>query len=147
MILWFAIPVPMFELNASLIKKYKAVYRSAKSDRILQLIIGCKPKDPELGTTNYSDVGGAHKQVCKSKRDTNFFEQMLKFSPLFVEEDKYHQAADCVPIIFEESFIKGQQIDKETVKKGVDDRSHKRARSSSNDAVLSSDLYLFKGNL
>lgn len=107
MVLWFAIPVPMFELNASLIKKYKAVYRSAKSDRILQLIIGCKPKDPELGTTNYSDVGSAHKQVCKSKRDTNFFEQMLKFSPLFVEEDKYHQASDCVPIIFEESFIKG----------------------------------------
>lgn len=88
-------------------QKQKEIYKEGKKDRILQLIIGSTVKDIELGASNYSDVAELHKSITRDKRSSNYFLHTMQFSPTKVEDEKYFDVSESMPIIFEETFIRG----------------------------------------
>ena len=46
-----------------------------------QQIIGSKINDPELGSSNYKDIGAVHKDISKEKRKNNFFSNLYGIRP------------------------------------------------------------------
>ena len=106
MSIWFSLFTPLFALHQYLVPRYRKTYRTNKQERVLQQIIGSKEVDAELGAYNKEDVGTLHKNIARSKRNSGFFKQLLEFNSQKVEDEKYYEKADLVPIVFEETFIR-----------------------------------------
>jgi pimeloyl-ACP methyl ester carboxylesterase len=105
--LWFDVQPQLFHLRHKFqFKLLKERYRHAKRDRILQLIIGARIVDNDLIANNFEDVSTEHKKIADAKRESNYIKNMLQFSPNRVEDKKYLDRGNMIPIIFEETVIK-----------------------------------------
>lgn len=109
--IWYAQLSFSFPLNRLIVKKLKEKHYRMKRDMILQQIIGSKINDPELGSSNYKDIGVVHKEISKEKRKNNFLSNLLSFTDKHVEDDKFVSRSDDIPIIFEEVFMRGDSED------------------------------------
>lgn len=102
MTMWFDLGGPLYCLNTLIIKKYQQLHKAAKRDRIFQMILGSRLKDNQLGALTAEDTFTLHKDVSRQKRHGNYVQTMMSFTPKNVEEDKYYELGEAIPIIFEE---------------------------------------------
>ena len=102
--MWFDLATPLFSLKQLVMHKYQLQHQSAKRDRIFQMILGSRLKDNHLGATTKEDTFTMHKDVSRQKRHGNYVQTMMSFTPKNVEEDKYYELGEAIPIIFEELF-------------------------------------------
>jgi hypothetical protein len=110
--MWFDLATPLFCLSSVLIKKYEMMHQAAKRDRIFQMILGSRFRDDQLGATTKEDTFTIHKEVSRQKRHGNYIQTMMSFTPKNVEEDKYYDLGEAIPIIFEELFEKSSQLER-----------------------------------
>ncbi len=104
MTMWFDLAGPLFCLQSFVYKKYELLHQAAKRDRIFQMILGSRSKDDQLGAVTNEDTFTIHKDVSRQKRNGNYVQTMMSFTPKNVEEDKYYELGEAIPIIFEELF-------------------------------------------
>ena len=136
--IWFGIIPTMYALNAYFVRSSKEKYRKSKKERILQLIIGSKVKDKEIGSNNFQDVGTLHRTISRNKRNSNFYKNLIQFSQNRIEEEKYFERSDSIPIIFEEAFSRPLLL--------VDDKSDSTASTSIQDVSLDVKGSVTKGD-
>ena len=104
MVMWFRITPVLFVLNPVIIKKYRQLGTVAKKERVFQMMIGSKVMDSSFGGFPKEDVSKMHRNVAREKRRSNYFKSLMSFSPKNVEDDKYYEFQEIMPIIFEETF-------------------------------------------
>ena len=101
-------------LNAVMVGENRTIYRRFKGERLTQMIIGTRVDDPELGSTNFDDISTFHRNVARSKRESGYFKNLMEFNHTRLDEAKYVENANLVPIIFEESYERvGKMLSKD----------------------------------
>ena len=112
MTIWFDVQPHMFHIRQTFhFRELKEKYRQAKRDRILQLIIGGRVVEDELVPNNYGDVATEHKDIANTKRESNYVRNMLQFTPNRIEDKKYLDRGNMIPIIFEETVVRPSKED------------------------------------
>lgn len=109
--IWYSQLEYIYPLNRQVVNQLKERHHKTKRDMILQQIIGSKINDPEIGSSNYKDIGTVHKEISREKRKNNFFSNLLSFTDKHIEDDKFVSRSDDIPILFEEAFMRGDSED------------------------------------
>lgn len=109
--LWYSHLPHLFVLNKSLLARLKEKHMQSKRDHVLQQIIGSKVTDPELGSSNYKDIGTIHRDISREKRKNNYCSEMLNFTDRHIEDERLLSRGDDIPILFEEAFMRGDTLD------------------------------------
>lgn len=121
---WTALQTVLFKFNSYMVPYYKEKYRSAKGDRIFNLFITSKSKDPNLGANDFTSISSLHCKIADQKREQGIFDKLLEFSPLRVESYREIFAATVIPVIFEE-VVMGFKARQSPTKEGDDAESEK----------------------
>lgn len=74
-------------------------------------MIGSYINDPDLGSSNFSDVGANHKNISRDKRKNDFYMNLLNFADRRIEDEKYISKAAHAPILFEDSYVRGDSLE------------------------------------
>lgn len=106
-LLWYGHIHHLYSIHKAILSQLRARHKRSKRDQILQQIIGSYINDPDLGSSNFSDIGNNHKNISKDKRKNQFYTNLLNFADRRVEDDKYLSKAAHAPIFFEDSFVRG----------------------------------------
>jgi Putative serine esterase (DUF676) len=104
--LWCALHTALADINKHIKGGLRAEFRERLGHRYYKQIIGKKIIDPELGPYNNHDSATEHRNIARSKRNTEFGRSLLEFDPFEIELESTIIEADNLPIVFEESFIR-----------------------------------------
>lgn len=110
-LLWYGHIYHLYAIHKAILSELRTRHKRSKRDQILQQIIGSYINDPDLGSTNFSDVGSNHKNISKEKRKNEFYHHLLNFSDRRIEDEKYIHKAAHAPILFEDSYVRGDSED------------------------------------
>lgn len=109
--MWYSLFPALFTLNRQLVEEYSRQYHSMKKERIFHQFIGSRFVDPDLGAYNHSDTGTEQRNRARSKRQGGFYKNLLECDSHRIEAEKQFEKAECVPIVFEETFIRTESME------------------------------------
>lgn len=117
---WYSLFDALYIINRYMVDDYKNKHTSMKRERVLHQIIGSTIIDPELGASNSTDVGTDQRTRARNKRQGGFYSNLLEFDPHKIESEREIKNGECIPIIFEETFIRTEGVDDRIIASTID---------------------------
>lgn len=119
--LWYGHIHHMYSIHKAILADLRSKHKIAKRDQILQQIVGSYINDPDLGSSNFADVGSNHKNISRDKRKNQFYSHLLSFADRRIEDEKYITKAPHAPIFFEDSYVRGDTEESFPKKQSLDE--------------------------